>query len=244
MIGCGERKNAFDVLKRSFITPDLACAVVGTKMPCAFRSLFRRFWHISSFGRFLSLTTIPPHCFQTSITSSLQPQLPTHAPPTRPPPPSLRPLLPRGNQLPHNEILIRKPLVPPIQILDLIGIQIPTVIQRPLQILREHVLVETLAREPPRRIPAGEVLVGPTGPVEVAAGADVEDLAADGEVDGLAVVAVVREEGARGEGAEDDRGWAFGEGGGGLGSEAEVDEEEEEGGEEEGYGGGYCCAGG
>lgn len=65
--------------------------------------------------------------------------------------------------------------------------------------------------------------------VKVPAGRDIEDATADRKVDGLVALAVEFEEGGRGEGAEDDRGWALGQGDGGLGPELQVDDDGEEG---------------
>lgn len=67
--------------------------------------------------------------------------------------------IPLSNQLPNNEILLQEPLLPRLQILQLILIQILKIIQRTRQILRQHLLVETLECQPARCIAAGEVLV-------------------------------------------------------------------------------------
>ena len=65
--------------------------------------------------------------------------------------------------------LLIKPLNPPIQILNLILIQILTVVQRPIEILRQHVLIERLTGQTPRRISASKVLIRPTRSVEIPA---------------------------------------------------------------------------
>ena len=133
----------------------------------------------------------------------------------------------------HCTHLLIKPFDPPIQILQLLRPQILAGIQRPIQILRQHLLIEALTRQSSRCISSREVFVGPAGTVEVAAGRDVVDFATDGEVDRGVVLAVVFEEGARGECLEDARAGLRGEGDGvGGAEEAEVDyceEQEEEG---------------
>lgn len=91
-------------------------------------------------------------------------------------------------------------------------------------------------REAPAGVAPGEVLVGAARAIEIFARGDVEDLAAHGQVDGLPPGAVVGQEGAGREGAEEDRGLRGGEGGGGgggAGSLAQVDGEEEEGEEDD-----------
>jgi hypothetical protein len=115
-----------------------------------------------------------------------------------------------------------------MQVLELIFIQIITIVQGPIEIFGQHLLVEALTRQTPGRIPAGKVLVRPAGPVEIAAGGDVVDFAAHGEVDGLAGLAVVLEQRAGRVGLEDDGGGAFGQRGGRRRAQAVVGEQQEE----------------
>ena len=139
--------------------------------------------------------------------------------------------------------LLIEPFNPPIQILQLIRAQIITLIQRPIQVLRQHLLIKTLTRQSPRRIPSRKVLIWSSRPIEIAPRSDVVYLAAHSEVDGVTGCAVVLEEGAWGECLEDFGGWLAWEGDGvGGAEEAEVEHCEEE--DEEGYveGCGYCEA--
>jgi len=134
------------------------------------------------------------------------------------------------HQFPNDKILFVKSLNPTVQVLELFRRQVLAVVQRPVEVLGQHVLVEALAGQAPRRISAGKVLVRSPGAVEVAPAADVVDLASDGEVHGRVVLAAVFQERARRVGLEDDRGRAFGEHRRLLRLHAEVEEcaEEEE----------------
>jgi hypothetical protein len=67
--------------------------------------------------------------------------------------------IPLGNQLPHNEILLQKPFLPSLQILQLVRTEILEIIQGSLQVLGEHILVEALERETAGGVAAGEVFV-------------------------------------------------------------------------------------
>ena len=151
--------------------------------------------------------------------------------------------MPHRHQLPHNQILLTKPLLPPPQSLHLLPTQVFQLIQRSLQILRQHIHIKRPTRKTATCVAAREVGVGSSRAVEVATWCDVKDAAADGEVDGGVVLAVVGEEGGWGEGFEDGGGWWGREGGGeGWGGpEAVVDQEGEEGEEDEVDG---CCDGG
>ena len=133
-----------------------------------------------------------------------------------------------GHQLAHDKILFLKPLLPAAQGIHLLGIQALEGIQRAVEVLGQHFLVEAAAGQAARGIPAGKVCVGASGSVKVAAGGDVEDAAAHGEIDGHVVQAIVGEQRGRGEGAED--GWRRGarERLGRRGLEAEIDEEAKE----------------
>lgn len=79
--------------------------------------------------------------------------------------------------------LLIKPFNPPLQILQLRRPQITTIIQRPIQILRQHLLIKTLTRQPPRRIPPRKVLVWSARPIEVSPPCYVVDFSFYGEVD-------------------------------------------------------------
>jgi hypothetical protein len=143
---------------------------------------------------------------------------------------------PNRHELPHNKILLLKPFLPSPQRLQLLAIQVFQRIKRPIQILRQHVLIETATRQSPAPIAPSEVRIWSAWPVEVAAGGDVEDAAAHGEVDGHVVEAVVREERGGCKGAE--HGWrrrARERLWGGW-AQAHVDEDGEEGEEDEVYG--------
>jgi hypothetical protein len=110
-----------------------------------------------------------------------------------------------GYQLADDKILFIEPLFPASQCIHLLGIQVLQRVERPIQIFGQHVLVEAAARQTSRGISASKVCVGAAGAVEVAAGGDIKDTAADGYVDWHVVEAIVGEERGRSEGAED--GW-------------------------------------
>lgn len=102
----------------------------------------------------------------------------------------------RGNARPKSgrdgfSHLLIKPLNPTLQILQLFGVQIGTIVERPVEVLGQHLLIEALAREPPGGISTREVLVGSAGTVEVAAAGHVVDFAAHRQVDWLVLGAVV-----------------------------------------------------
>ena len=142
-------------------------------------------------------------------------------------------------QLPHHQILLTKPLFPPPQRLHLLTSQILQFIQRPFQILGEHIFIEAPARETSARIPTREILVGSAWSVEVSPGGDVENPSAHSEIDGHVILPAVGEELWGSEDFEDGgRGW-FGEGCCGRlgGPEAHVEEDCEEGEEDEVDGG-------
>jgi hypothetical protein len=82
----------------------------------------------------------------------------------------------------HTYLLI-KSLDPALQILQLLCIKITTVIQRAIQIFRQHLLVKALTRQSARRIPPCEVLIWPARSVEVASCGYIVDFAFHGEVD-------------------------------------------------------------
>ena len=73
--------------------------------------------------------------------------------------------------------LLIKPLDPPIEVFELFAVQILALIQRPVEIFGQHLFVEALACETAGGVSAGEVLVGPAGAVEIAAGGYVVDFA-------------------------------------------------------------------
>lgn len=158
--------------------------------------------------------------------------------------PLLLPLLPNGNQPPNNDVLGLEPLLPPAQGLHLLRPEVRQRVQRAVQVLGQHGLVEAAARQSARGVAPGKVGVGALGAVKVAARRHVEHAAPHGEVDRPAVGAVVREEGAGREGAEDG-GWRLGRQGrqrralevervGGV--EEGAEEEDVEGGKEAGAG--------
>jgi hypothetical protein len=151
---------------------------------------------------------------------------------THPLPPSLRrtpPQLPHRNQLPNHQILLRKLLLPPLQRLQLLPIQIRQRIQRPIQILRQHILIKTPTRQPATRIPPREVRIRSAGTVKVPAGGDVEDAAAHGEVYWFAVQAVFGQQCPWREGLEDGCWRSLWEEEFGAGPQLVVGYEEEEG---------------
>lgn len=108
--------------------------------------------------------------------------------------------------------LVVKPLDPALQIVDLVGGQITAVVQGSIKILGQHLLVEALTGQAAGGISAGEILVGAAGAVEVPAGRHVVNLSLHRQVDGGVILAVVLEQGARGESPEDDGGRRFREG--------------------------------
>nr|POE89829.1 3-oxoacyl-[acyl-carrier-protein] reductase fabg [Quercus suber] len=115
----------------------------------------------------------------------------------------LRLVVPDRHQLADHQVLLSEPLLPAPQRFHLLPAQILQLIERALQVLGQHVLVEAPAGQPATRVSAGEVGIWTARAVEVAAGGDVEDLAAHGQIDGHAVGAVVGEELRGREDAED-----------------------------------------
>lgn len=109
-----------------------------------------------------------------------------------------------GHQLAHNKILAQELLLPVRQALHLVRAQPLEIVQRPLQVLCQHVLVEAVARQTPRRIAPCEIGIRPVGPVEVGARRDVKDAPAHGKVDWHAFCAVVGQQRGRDECAEED----------------------------------------
>lgn len=136
------------------------------------------------------------------------------------------------DQSSNDIILLIEPLLPTLQRLHLIPSQILQLIQRPIQVLCQHILIEATARQSPAGIPSREVRVRTTRAVEVASARDIKYLAAHGEVHGSSVLAVVGEERVRGVGSEDDGRRRTRECCGCGGAEGEVDGVED-GGEED-----------
>lgn len=142
-------------------------------------------------------------------------------------------LLPNRHQPSHNQIFGLKLLLPPSERLLFLRSKILQLVQRSIQVLGQHLIIKALHTQPPRRITTRKVLVRRTGTVELPAVGDVEHAPAHRKEDARLVAAVVREEGARGEGAEDDGGGFFGEGGCGCRFEGGVEAVEEDGEEED-----------
>lgn len=115
-------------------------------------------------------------------------------------------LLALSHQLANNQVLAEESLLPALQALHLLVPEPLERVKRAVEVLGQHVLVEAVAREATARIATSKVLVWTARPVEVAAAGDVEDAAPHGHVDGHVVRAVVGQQRARGEGAEDDGG--------------------------------------
>jgi len=127
-------------------------------------------------------------------------------------------------QLANDQILLVEPFNPPIQIVNLLGTKIVTWIQRPVQILGQHLFIEALAREASRRIPARKVLIRTSWAVEVAPGGHVVDFPTHGEVYWCVGRAVVWQKRARCECLEDYWLRAGGESCGRGGAQAQVEE--------------------
>lgn len=100
-----------------------------------------------------------------------------------------------------------------MQRLHLIGPQALKPIQRPIQVLRQHIGIKAATGQPTARIPTRKVRIRSAGAVEVAAARDVEHAAPHGEVHGRVLLAVEGEQGAGRVGAEDGRGGLAREGG-------------------------------
>lgn len=148
-------------------------------------------------------------------------------------------LISSSNQLADDQVLLEEPLLPARHRLELVPGKIGQGIQRPVQILGEHLLVEAALRQTSRRIAASEVFVRPTRSVEVAPAGNVEHATTDGEVHRLAVLTIVGKKGARGKCTENNGGLLLREGDGGLrleegegGVEDDAEEEQVERGEE------------
>lgn len=67
-----------------------------------------------------------------------------------------------SNQLADHKVLLKEPLLPTTQILELLLIQVRKVIQGSLQILGEHLLIKALAGQSTRGITSSKVLVRAT----------------------------------------------------------------------------------
>ena len=64
-----------------------------------------------------------------------------------------------GHQLANDQVLLVESLLPALQIVQLVIGQTVQIIQRSLEVLRQHVFVEALAGQAARGIPASKVLV-------------------------------------------------------------------------------------
>lgn len=107
------------------------------------------------------------------------------------------------HKLANNVVLPGEGLLPALQGVHLAGSKTVERVQRAVQVLRQHVRVEAVAGQTAAGIATCKVGVRTAGAVEVAPVADVEDAAADGEEDGVAVFAVEGQQRSRGVGAED-----------------------------------------
>ena len=107
--------------------------------------------------------------------------------------------------------LLVEPLDPTLQVLQLLGAEILTIIKWTIEILGQHLLIEALTRETSRSITAGEVLVRSAGSVEVASAGHVVDFSLHGQVHGLTVFAVIGQQGPWCEGSEDYGCWCIGD---------------------------------
>lgn len=67
-----------------------------------------------------------------------------------------------SNELSNLEVFLLEPFQPTSEILMLFIIQVLQVIQRPMQVFREHFLIEALTCEPARGIPTGKILIWAT----------------------------------------------------------------------------------
>ena len=111
------------------------------------------------------------------------------------------------HQLPHHQILLIKPLFPPFKILHLLTTQIFQPIQRPIQILRQHLLIKALTSQASTSISASEILVWSSWTIKVATRRNVEDSSPYGHEHRLSVFAVVRSKLGWSEDLEDERSW-------------------------------------
>ena len=144
---------------------------------------------------------------------------------------------PYCDELANDQVLFIESLFPTLHGVHLLLVEILERVKGAVEVFGQHVLIEAATGQSTASIAASKVGVGAAGAVEVAARGYIEDAAADGEVDGHAVQAIVGEEVRRGEGAEDGGWWGAGQGLGSGGLEAEVDDEDEEGEEDEVDGG-------
>lgn len=142
-------------------------------------------------------------------------------------------LLALRNQLAHHQILFEKPALPISQGGHFFFVQVLKIIQGPMQILGQHVIIEAPASQSATRIPPCEILIRSPGPVEVAPGGNVKDLTAYGEVDGLAVLAIKGYQFGGREGFEDGGWWTLGDDGGRRRAKAVVGKHQEEGEEDQ-----------
>ena len=129
--------------------------------------------------------------------------------------------------------LLVEPLDPTVQVLQLVLVQVHTVVQRSVEIDGQHLLVKTLTGKSPCGISPGEVLVWTAWAIEVPSRRHIVDLASDCEVNRPATFAVIFKQRARSVGLEDDWRWTFGKVNGRSGAETIIGEYDKEGEEDE-----------
>lgn len=133
-----------------------------------------------------------------------------------------------GHELSDNQVLLQEALLPALQGLELLLVQVLECVKRSIEILGEHVLVEAAKGQPSACIASSKVGIGTSRTIEVSARCDVKNSATNGKIDGHSIKAIVWKELRRGKGPEDGRRRGAGEGLGLCGPEPEVHEEDEE----------------
>jgi hypothetical protein len=140
---------------------------------------------------------------------------------------------PHGHEFTHDQIFLFKALLPALHGLHLLVTQVLERVQRSIEILGQHVLIEAATGQSSARIAACKVCIGAARAIEVAAARYVKDTTPDCQIYGHAIETIVWEELRRSKGAKHGRRWGAWECGWSRGLEAEVDEDGEEGEEDE-----------
>lgn len=126
------------------------------------------------------------------------------------------------DELADNVVLALEHVMPALQRLHLLRAEVLQLVQRTVEVLRQHVPVEAVAGQTTGSIAAGKVGVRASGAVEVPAAGDVKDLASDGHENRHVVLAVEGKQGPWVIGLEDRRRGVAGEGRRLAGLEEEV----------------------
>lgn len=110
---------------------------------------------------------------------------------------------PNWNQLADDQIFLREALFPALECLQLLRVQILEIIERTVQVLGQHVLVEAAMCQASACVSSSKVGIGAARTVEVSPRRHIENTSTNGEIHRHAIQAIIWEQVRRGEGAED-----------------------------------------